>query len=423
MWNPLQKIMNQGADGASAGMPPVLPLRKPTLLLSELAVGKTIHFSAHCPLKPFTGALAQVIAVRHYRFGDDSMKSFQLSLNGQQHYFLTVAKDDQGEYLGISRQLSTLEQDSWFGRDALSFFTEASSAKSIRCKADLMVEDAWAAARYAKTVDWIHGSVSAHESQRMAQPIHYSLLVNEGGEKAFEIEHEDVTGENRFFITVYRPTSDIVDLGDAAPEKPPEPVAVQPPMPASMPALTLSSPVIPANDDVPLFKEPVLTTAPAPVMPAKPVETPALPKQRRDFRRLDEHAEPIRIERTAAFAVGLDEVERELPSFLLAREGNYLSLDEVIPPEPERVRVGLSAAQNLIQQALSKNVRVRDVLRDMIGLKSALSEEVIFELPLTDEDYRTLAMRYKLRPDHRVEIRARLEEELHIKLGITSRQA
>ncbi len=420
MWNPLQKIMNQGADAASGSMPPVVPLRKPTLLLSELAVGKAIHFSAHCPLKPFTGALAQVVAVRHYRFGDDSMKSFQLSIQGQQHYFLTVAKDDQGEYLGISRQLNALEQDSWFGRDALSFFTEASSAKSIRCKADLMVEDAWAAARYAKTVDWIHGSVSAHESQRMAQPIHYSLLVNEGGEKAFEIEHEDVTGENRFFITVYRPISDIVDLGEAPAEKAPEPAAPQA-IPSSMPALTLSSPVIPANDDVPLFKEPVLTATPAPAPTPKPTEAPALPKQRRDFRRLDEHAEPIRIERTPAFAVGLDEVERELPSFLLAREGNYLSLDEVIPPEPERVRVGLAAAQNLIQQALSKNVRVRDVLRDMIGLKSALSEEVIFELPLTDDDYRTLAMRYKLRPDHRAEIRARLEEELHIKLGITSR--
>lgn len=420
MWNPLQKIINQGADASSSGMPPVVPLRKPTLLLSELAIGKTIHFSAHCPLKPLTGAVAQVIAVRHYRFGDDHMKSFQLSIQGQQHYFLTVAKDDQGEYLGISRLLNALEQDSWFGRDALSFFTEPSSAKSIRCKADLMTEDAWAAARYAKTVDWIHGSVSAHESQRMAQPIHYSLLVNEGGEKAFEIEHEDVTGDNRFFITVYRPISDIVDLADTPSEKTSEALPPQP-IPPAMPALTLSSPVIPANDDVPLFKEPVLTATPTPAPTPKPVEAPALPKQRRDFRRLDEHAEPIRIERTPAFAVGLDEVERELPSFLLAREGNYLSLDEVIPPEPERVRVGLAAAQNLIQQALSKNVRVRDVLRDMIGLKSALSEEVIFELPLTDDDYRTLAMRYKLRPDHRAEIRARLEEELHIKLGIASR--
>ena len=142
----------------------------------------------------------------------------------------------------------------------------------------------------------------------------------------------------------------------------------------------------------------------------------AQPKQRLDFRRLEDDTTPIRIERTATFAVGLDEVERELPAFLLARESNYLSLDEVIPPETERVRVGLLAAQTLIHQALSRNVRVRDVVRELLGLESALSEEVMFELPLSDDDYRTLAMRYKLRPDHRIEIRARLEEELRIKL-------
>jgi hypothetical protein len=60
---------------------------------------------------------------------------------------------------------------------------------------------------------------------------------------------------------------------------------------------------------------------------------------------------------------------------------------------------------------------VRDVLRDMLGLESALSDEVVIELPLSDSDYRILAMRYKLRPDHRIEIRARLEEELQRQLG------
>ena len=109
--------------------------------------------------------------------------------------------------------------------------------------------------------------------------------------------------------------------------------------------------------------------------------------------------------------------DAKLPAFLVAREGDYLSLDEVIPPEPERVRVGLKAAQMLIERAMQRKLRVRDVLRDMVGLESAMSEEVIFELPLTDDDYRTLAMRYKLRPDHRAEIRARLEDELKRQLS------
>lgn len=386
MWTHVQKMLGGGADGTSGAVPPAIPLRKAVPMVADIAVGKILHFSAHCPLAPLTDASAMVVAVRHYRFGDDSIKSFQLNVAGSKQYFLTVAEDAQGQYLGISRLLNEAEQDSWFGRDALSFFTEASSAKSIRCKADLMVEEAWAAARYAKTVDWVSGSVGLHESPRAALAIHYSLLVNEAGNKALEIEHEEVSGDNRFYVTVYRPVEDIVRVMAA-------------------------SAGTPANDDVPLFREP-------PPVAAAPVAelAPAAPKQRQDFRRLGEDETPIRIERLPLSELKLEEAERELPAFLLAREGGYLSLDAVIPPEAERVRVGLAAAHRLITEAMGRNVRVRDVLRDMLGLHSALSEEVIFEMPLSDDDYRTLAMRYKLRPDHRVEIRARLEEELRQKL-------
>ncbi len=397
MWTQVQKMLNGGGGGTNNAMPPIVPLRKTTPMLSDLAVGKTLQFSKTCPLNPLGDATALVVAVRYYRFGEDSVKSFQLNIAGNQHYYLTVAEDEQGQYLGISRLLSELEQDSWFGRDALSFFTEASSAKSIRCKADLMVEEAWAAARYAKTVDWVTGSLSANESHRMAHTIHYSLLVNEAGDKALEIEHDDGSGDNRFYITVYRPTHDIASVD--APRRVDQPAKVVQP---SAPAL-----VIAANDDVPLFREPVL------IPPAAPA---AQPKQRQDFRRLSEDSAPIHIERTVASEPLSGEMERELPAFLLARDTDYLSLDQVIPPDTERVRVSLGAAQRLITQALSKNARVRDVLRDMVGLHSAISEEVIFELPLSDDDYRTLAMRYKLRPDHRIEIRARLEEELRVKL-------
>ena len=401
MWTHVQKMLNGSANGANGAMPPAVPLRKPMPALADLAVGKTLRFSQTCTLPELVDATATVVAVRHYRFGDDAMHRFQLNVAGQKHYYLTVAEDDQGQYLGISRLLSELEQDSWFGRDALSFFTEASSAKSIRCKADLMVEDAWAASRYVKTVDWVSGSVSAHESMRMAQPIHYSLLVNEAGDKALEIEHEDTSGDNRFYITVYRPVHDIASV-DA-------PRAATVPTPAPTTVTNTPAAVIPANDDVPLFREPVL------IQPQAPAPQP---KQRLDFRRLGEDSAPIHIERTAPSDIMLDEPERELPAFLLAREGDYLSLDQIIPPEAERVRVGLGAAHTLVTQALSKNVRVRDVLRDMVGLHCALSEEVIFEMPLSDEDYRTLAMRYKLRPDHRIEIRARLEDELRVKLNV-----
>lgn len=386
MWSQVQKMLQAGAANANgSNVVPVIPLRKHGLPFDSIDTGKAIRFSTQCPLKPLKGALAKVIAVRQYRFGTDIVKSYQLQIGAAKQYHMTVAEDEQGQYLGLSRALNDLEQDVWFGRDALGFFTEQSSAKSIRCKADLMAEGEWAAARYSKTVDWVEGTVAPAESPRLARNFHYNLLTNEGGDKALEVEHDDESDENRIFVTVYRPVEDVAAIETAekaiAAVKPePEPVA-----------------------EVPLFREPAFSSTPA--------------KQRTDFRRIeDDLGTEIHIERTPPAINESIEPQDHLPSFLLAREGNYLSLDTVIPPESEKVRVGLTAARTLIEQAQRKNVRVRDVLRDMLGLESALSEEVIFEMPLTDEDYRTLAMRYKLRPDHRVEIRARLEEELRQKL-------
>ncbi len=386
MWLQVQKMLQPNAVNSSNGKAvPVIPLGKSAIALDGLDIGKTIRFSSRCPLPALTSATANIVAVRLYRFADDSIKSYQLSVNGANHYYLTVAEDEQGQYLGISRALNESEQDSWFGRDALGFFTEPSSAKSIRCKADLMIEGEWAAARYSKTIDWVEGTSAPAQSPRLARSFHYNLLVNEVGDKALEIEHDDVNGENRIFVTTYRPMDDIASIDIAAtstPQSPPPP---------------------PAHNDVLAFKDPATETA--------------QPKQRQDFRRLeDTTSTQIHIERTPATLTESIDIEESLPSFLLSRDGEYLSLDHVIPPESEKVRVSIAAARALIDQALRKNVRVRDVLRDMLGLESALADEVIFEMPMTDHDYRTLAMRYKLRPDHRVEIRSRLEEELRQKL-------
>lgn len=383
MWFQVQKILG-GAEREDDRSPPVIPLRKFGLGLDDIAVGKTIRFSKACPLKPLSGASATVIATRYYRFGDDAVKTHVLKLGNSTQFSLTVAKDEEGQYLALSRLLNVDEQDTWFGHDALSFFTEASSAKSIRCKADPAIEGAWAAGRYSKNVDWVEGSISQTEGAHLRHSIHYSLLVNEAGDQALEIEHEDASGENRFYVTVYRPITDVS--------------AVE----------IIRDAEIAANDDEPqLFKEPAIDSTPG-------------NKVKPGFRQLEEAlSEEIHIERTPP-TLEIEEPAQaaELPSFLVPPQDHYLSMDQVIPPESEKVRVSMAAAGNLIFIAQQKNVRVRDVLRDIIGLPSALSEEVIFEMPLSDDDYRTLAMRYKLRPDHRVEIRSRLEEELRHKLVV-----
>lgn len=400
----MQKLLHTG-EGEAANdrvLTYAVPLRKQAVegasnTLAELAVGQAIRFSPACPLRPLAGSMAYVLALRHYRFGADVFKSFQLQIGRAKHYFLTIAEDEQGQYLSLSRALSELEQDQWFGRDALGFFMEPSTAKTIRCKADLAVDGDWAAPRYSKTVDWVEGHITQAGGGRLTRSFRYNLLVSESGEKALEVEHDDASGENRVFVTVYRPVDDIASV--EAVLSPPEPAAE-----AAAPVARPQPKMPPEVDEVPLFKD----------YPANLSQ----PKQRPDFRRKDEEKpEEIRIQRTAIAADFEAEDAASLPSFLVAKDGNYLALDEVLPPEPERVRVGLKSAQMLIDRALSRNVRVRDVLRDMLGLDSVMSEEVIFELPLSDEDYRLLAVRFKLRSDQRSEIRARLEDELKRQLG------
>jgi len=407
MWDHVQKLLNAAAStpekaAEKPSAPPILPLMNPALPLDRIEPGQFMRFARNCPLPEFADQKARVVAIRYYRFGDDELKNYQLQIGAAKHFFVTIAEDDQGHYLSFSRALNEREQDQWFGRDALGFFTEPSTAKTIRCKIDLAAEGAWAAERYSKTVDWIEGSVSLQSNNRASRVFHYNLLVDSNGEKALEIEHDDESGENRVFVTIYRPITDLVAIEAV---KPPV-IALVEPQKEEKPSAALPEKAV----ETPLFRPAAAFSETA--LPTEPHQ----PKQRPDFRRLvEEQAEEIRIARNVALqkmSPPPPEEEQQLPSFLLERSGDYLSLDEVIPPEAERVRVGLQSARTLIERAVSRNVRVRDVLREMLGLDSAMSDEVIFELPLTDDDYRKLAMRFKLRPDHREEIRSRLQDEL-----------
>lgn len=399
MWKPFENLIKHTAGSMPAnGVPPIVPLRRSTIQLSQLKPGHAILFSESCPLPQLRARKCPIRAVRTYKFGNDTVKSYQLLVEGAEQFSLSVAEDADGHYLAISRQLDPAEQEEWFGRDALSFFTEPSTARTIRCKADRLSEGAWSAERYIKSVDWVDGKLTSE--RREETPFHYSLLLNETGEKALEIEHYDTVGASNFYVTVYRPVEDILTIAEAIP-------------PVLQPLPTRTEEKV-----VPLAAQPVFTT-PEP----EPVAPPAPRPPRTDFRRT--HADqPLFLEQEHATSapakpepVKARPPEPALPSFLLSRENEaYISLDEVIPPEPERVRCSVTAAKAIIDVSLQRGVRVRDVLRDLLGLDSTLSEEVIFELPLTEKDYRILAQRYKLRPDHREEIRQRLQEDLRRKL-------
>lgn len=404
-------------------------LRQPSMKLNNLGPGSVLSFAASSTLPQLAGKRATITQVRTYRFNSDIQISYGLDIAGDQRFSLTIAEDEQGFYLAVSRELSELEQDQWFGRDALSFFTEASTAKTIRCKVDFIREGDWAAPRYSKTVDWVEGSVllgrmSTASLGRQVKQFHYNLLVAESGDRALEIEHEDTTGESRIMVTVYRPVEDIGTIAEPLPHVPVPEIMAKPAPVAPAPAPAFVAPVAAAPKQQ---QEPLLLSNEEPPLFGHS-DTPVTPAPRPDFRRMNEQA-------PASIHVGRDESRPQpameaimaadmppLPSFLTTRDSSYLSLDEVFPPETDRVRCDLRSAKIMIDMALTRGVRVRDVLREMIGLDSMMSDEVMFDLPLSDDDFRKLGQRYRLRPDNRDEIRARLQEELNQRLiGIAKR--
>lgn len=423
---------------SAPGKTPGQALRQPSMKLNNLGPGSVISFASSSTLPQLAGQRATITQVRTYRFDHDIQISYALDVGGDTRFSMTIAEDAEGFYLALSRELTAAEQDQWFGRDALSFFTEASTAKTIRCKIDFNREGDWAAPRYSKTVDWIEGSVllgrmSTASLGRQVKQFHYNLLVAETGDRALEIEHEDATGESRIMVTVYRPVEDIGSIAEPLPHVP------VPPAPAK-PAVA-SAPTPAPVAAVPAFVSPAATPAPAIQAKNEPLllsdEEPPLfntseaqQQPRPDFRRLNgAHAprETIHVAREdirpqpAMEAIMAADMP-PLPSFLTTRENSYLSLDEVIPPETDRVRCDLRSAKVMIDMALTRGVRVRDVLREMIGLDSMMSDEVMFDLPLSDDDFRKLGQRYRLRPDSRDEIRRRLQEELSQRLiGIANR--
>ncbi|MBN8543097.1 MAG: hypothetical protein J0M34_02410 [Alphaproteobacteria bacterium] len=390
--------------GKEEAQPPV----KAAIPLTKLETGSALEFSNDTLIPELRGKKASIQAVRTYRFGETTTVSYILTVDAVDSLILTIAQDDQGYYLGMSRELSPEEQHQWFDRDALSFFTELSSAKTLKAKVTDAQFPNWVAPKYVKTIEFMDGTLtqgrlSTSDAARKTQNIQYSLLVNDAGDKAVEIEVYPELKTHRVYVTVYRPAEDIKLLSQPIP---------------MIPAPTTSAPKVPVKAIEPAAApKTVVTPAPKPVaQEEKP--TP----QRPDFRRLNmaDHA-PV-IKRPAAVKVIDEDLEASpVPAFLTAEpkpvtRSKYLTLDEVLPPEIERVRCDMATAKLLIDTSMKRGVRVRDILRMMTGLQAPAHDEVLFEMPLSDEDYKQLAQRYQLKPDMRAEIRSRMMDELQKKL-------
>ncbi|MFN7185647.1 MAG: hypothetical protein ACK5VE_04685 [Alphaproteobacteria bacterium] len=388
----------------------------PTLAIHRLEPGAGLVFASNTPLQDLAGKKARVAGILTYHFGETRTFSYQIMTESGAPRLLTVAEDADGYYLGISRPLTAEEQHRWFDRDALSFFTEPSSAKTLKCRVNEADYPGWTAPKFIKSIDWLEGSVAEgrqaqKEGNRKSQSVQYSLLVSEAGDKAVEIERYPETGMLRVYVTVYRPAGDIAQILETIPDIPAPPVFFAQGKVAN--AVTGSAPILSAATLPPVIEKPVITPATTPhvALPTAPKAVPIKP----DFRRISREELP-------AVKPESEPETPPLPAFLTrekrsSRRSHFLVLDEIIPPEIERVRCDMPTAKLLIDASIARGVRVRDLLRQMTGLNAPAHDEVLFEMPLSDEDYMQLAQRYQLKPDRKSELRQRLMEEIQIKLN------
>lgn len=369
--------------------------------LLALALDSLVTFSHSVPLPELAGKEARVVSMRSYTFGPDNTVSYSLSVNGAFGYHLTVIEDEQGVYLGISRELPRREWEEWFDLDALDFFLSPSSARILKLRPGSKASSAWSAPRYNKVLEAVegklHDGIPGPDNQMHAQKVEYSLLASDNGEKSIEIERLTEKQTARLYATIYRPQEDIISVEEALPyEAEPEPE-----LPKSPAAVVYDIAQLTVED---------AEEAMAPLSVLAPKQGPRPDFRRRSFDPIEPSVP--------------EDVVPKLPSFLLepkkepvpAPKSRYISLDDIIGPEPERLRCDIVTGRMLIQEALARSMPVREVVRALLGMRLEIKDEVLFDLPLSENDYKDMALRYHLKPTQREEIRARLAEELRERL-------
>lgn len=431
--------------------------------LLSLATGMIVHFSPTLPISMLAGKYARIVSVRHYQFGSDVNHTHVLLVENILRFYLTVAEDEQGIYIGLSRELPKTEWTDWFDKDALDFFLTPTSARTLKLHKNAVASLEWSAERYSKVIDGLEGEVAdsksiRHDQSLRSEKLHYTLLVNEAGDRAIEIEIMPEKKVTRLFSTLYRPASEIKAVyahdDEITNELPSAKILAYPSIPLSSdqpimhskenaddneqmampeyPRFSAALEVNPAKLDtlnaVPNIKKEEMNEKSLPVFmsaASKPVvNTEASTSERltSDSQKAPAKTKPDFRRRSVDLgAMDMSKVSTlPLPSFLLTPKPQSLkpnngakrmvALSE--QRHSEQLRCDKVTAKTLLDEAVRRSMGVRDVVREMLGLNFQMPDEVVFDISLSDDDYKTLAARYQLAPGEREEIRARMLDEL-----------
>lgn len=162
----------------------------------------------------------QVSAINCYEFESDTQTEWVLQGANNLELYLTIENDDQ-TYLKFALKIQHQDIESLFDLDEFATVFDEPGEAFLEKKSDSSLTSGWSSPQYQQQVfakvGYFHRrdnrteSLSAYEGNEAGEQFELYSLLDEEQSRGIDIEvWQD--GDTDLFITLYRPTSDIIDI-------------------------------------------------------------------------------------------------------------------------------------------------------------------------------------------------------------------
>ena len=162
----------------------------------------------------------QVSAINCYEFENETQTEWVLQGDNNLELFLTIEKDDQ-TFLKFALKIQHEDIESLFDLDEFATIFDEPGEAFLERESDSSLTSGWSSQQYQQQVfskvGYFHRkdnrteSLSAYEGNESGEQFELYSLIDEEQSRGIDIEvWQD--GDTDLFITLYRPTSDIIDI-------------------------------------------------------------------------------------------------------------------------------------------------------------------------------------------------------------------
>jgi hypothetical protein len=162
----------------------------------------------------------QVSAINCYEFENNTQTEWVLQGANNLELYLTIESDDK-TYLKFALKIQHQDIETLFDLDEFATIFDEPGEAFLERKSDSLLTSGWSSPQYQQQVfakvGYFHRrdnrseSLSAYEGNEAGEQFELYSLLDEEQSRGIDIEVWQ-EGDTDLFITLYRPTSDIVDI-------------------------------------------------------------------------------------------------------------------------------------------------------------------------------------------------------------------